>query len=144
MVCSGTKLLRALYFGSFGSNIGFPSSNELTADGDIHFDIDEAWDLADSGFGVNLFRVLTHETGHAIGLAHEHNITALMNPFYSEEMPLGLLADDVAGAQQLYGKPYADGISDVTPVPEPTTILIFTLGLVGLVGLKTRERTRNS
>ncbi|GJQ58696.1 MAG: PEP-CTERM sorting domain-containing protein [Candidatus Scalindua sp. AMX11] len=124
------------------SHTFFPPSNGLTAAGDIHFDIDEAWDLKDSGIGFNFFRVMTHEIGHAVGLDHEYNVTALMNPFYTEATPLGLLADDVAGVQHIYG--ISDVTSDVAPVPEPTTILLFTVGLVSLAGLITRERRKKS
>ncbi len=116
--------------------------------GDIHFDTSEIWKDQDGGSGFNLHRVLTHEIGHSIGLDHENSLTALMNPYYTESTPLGLSADDIAGAQYLYGASlvtdattsdstllYANmGPPSSTPVPEPATIALFGIGLAGLAG----------
>ena len=126
--------------------------------GDIHFDVDEMWKDQDGGSGFNLYRVLTHEIGHAIGLDHENNLDALMNPYYTESTPMGLDADDIAGAQYLYGASsivnptttdsdssdlYANTIDpDPDPVPEPGTIILFGIGILGMLGYGWRRRVK--
>ena len=112
----------------------FPPVNGVTAAGDIHFDIAETWVLTDPEAGFTIFRVAAHEIGHAIGLDHEPpSITALMNPFYTETTPLGLLADDIAGAQSIYGPA-------VTAVPEPRAIMLLGIGVLGMLGYGWRRR----
>ena len=115
----------------------FPPVNGVTAAGDIHFDIDEPWVLTDPEAGFTIFRVAAHEIGHAIGLGHELSITALMNPFYTETTPLGLLADDIAGAQSIYGPA-------VTAVPEPRAIMLLGIGVLGMLGYGWRRRKQPS
>ena len=114
-----------------------PPLNGVTGAGDIHFDIDEPWVLTDPESGFTIFRVAAHEIGHAIGLNHEPSITALMNPFYTETTPLGLLADDIAGAQFIYGPA-------VTAVPEPRTIMLLSIGVLGMLGYGWRRRKQPS
>ncbi len=51
---------------------------------------------------AELRRVLTHEIGHALGLAHSMNAEAIMFPLILA-LPPELGADDVAGIKELYG-----------------------------------------
>jgi hypothetical protein len=76
-----------------------PANPEPLA-GDIHFNDVEAWDAAN---GIDLFSVALHEAGHALGLAHSSNPSAVMYAYY--HVASGLTDDDIAGIQALYGKP---------------------------------------
>ena len=103
----------------------YPPLNGATAAGDIHFDIAETWVLTLPDAGFDLFNVLTHEIGHAIGLDHTGVANSLMNAFYSESFS-GPQADDIAGAQFIYGA------APQTEVPAPASALVFVFGLAGL------------
>lgn len=67
----------------------------------LHFDDDERWVDSDTR-DVDLLTVAAHEIGHTLGLAHSDDPNALMFPSYSEPHRF-LGADDIAGAQSLYG-----------------------------------------
>jgi len=100
----------------------YPPVNGDTAAGDIHFDTAETWKTTWGGSGFNIYQVLTHELGHALGLDHTGVADSLMNPYYTEAFH-GPQADDIAGMQYIYG---------VAVVPEPSTWALFGLGLAGL------------
>lgn len=101
----------------------YPPNNGNTAAGDIHFDVSEQWKLAFGGPGFDIFQVLTHELGHALGLDHTGVPNSLMNPFYTEAFA-GPQADDIAGMQFIYGRPNG--------APEPTTAAMVLLALGAL------------
>ncbi|XP_059173440.1 matrix metalloproteinase-2-like isoform X2 [Physella acuta] len=71
--------------------------------GDTHFDDDENW-TTNSTDGVDLFMVAAHEFGHALGLAHSGDPSALMYPWYMGfEGKFKLPEDDLRGITSLYG-----------------------------------------
>ena len=71
-------------------------------DGRVHLDEDEQWTDDVPPSGTDLFTGAAHEIGHALGLDHSDDNTALMFP----SVPDGrtkLQPDDIAGIQFLYG-----------------------------------------
>ncbi|MBX3111625.1 MAG: matrixin family metalloprotease [Fimbriimonadaceae bacterium] len=109
------------YFGA-GGTIG----------GDTHVASDWNWvdeandSAADNDF--DLYTVLLHEIGHAIGLGHSGVDGSVMEPVY-EGSRRDLTADDIAGAQYIYGA-----------VPEPATMTVLGLGAAALIRRRKASR----
>lgn len=82
----------------------YPPNNGGSAAGDIHFDSGDLWKIGFGGPGFDVFQVAAHEIGHAIGLRHTAVPLSLMNEFYTEAFS-GPQADDILGAQFIYGAP---------------------------------------
>ena len=109
----------------------YPPANGLSAAGDMHFDIGDCWESAFDGTVDACFdigQVAKHEIGHSIGLDHTGVPGSLMNPFYTEAF-VGLQADDIAGGCHIYG-------CGPVGVPEPGTLALAGLGLLGMMGLR--------
>ncbi|PKU41796.1 matrix metalloproteinase-27-like [Limosa lapponica baueri] len=97
----------------------FPPGNGFG--GDVHFDEDEDWTTGSVGF--NLFLVAAHEFGHALGLSHSNDQTALMFPNYAYVSPseFPLSPDDISGIQSIYGsQPNAPDKRPATPTSPKT------------------------
>jgi Ca2+-binding RTX toxin-like protein len=117
-----------------GNTLGFaffPSPLEVPIAGDILLDVDRSLN-----FDVPLFEGLAiHEIGHALGLEHIETIDAIMNPVLTQP---DILADDIAGIRQIYGRQdgapavYAmpNGLQALTLLhnPEDLTVLGNSLG----------------
>lgn len=101
----------------YASAIAFyPASIDDAISGDIFFanNINEPyiWGLntpeADDPFELDVLEVLVHEIGHSLGLGHEFDANAIMNPTLGDRFSgLGtgfLLEDDIAGIHAIYGQ----------------------------------------
>lgn len=85
--------------------------------GDMHLDADERWQV---GANTDVYSVVLHETGHALGLVHTDNPTDVMYPYYRLQTHLG--AGDIASVQTMYGT--RDG-SAPAPAPAPPSLPLF-------------------
>jgi hypothetical protein len=93
------------FYGDHGDGYPFDAANGVLAHafypthGDVHFDESEYW--TNYGGGYDLAHVTTHEFGHAIGLNHSADGSAVMYAYYSGRRDLA--PDDILGAQYIYG-----------------------------------------
>ncbi len=106
-----------------------PAGSSVT-EFDIMFDVKRQWSVGDGGVEIDLQSVATHEFGHALGLNHSADRSAVMFASY----PAGTIrrepqADDIAGLIAVYGAlplpiPTAIPTSTPTPTAMPTVIPI--------------------
>ncbi len=75
----------------------YPPPNAETVAGDMHLDLDEPWRI---GADIDLFTVVLHELGHALGLGHNDDPASVMYPYYRRAS--GLQAADIAEIRKLY------------------------------------------
>jgi hypothetical protein len=134
---SGDIRLGGHFFDGGGSVLAhgfFPPVNGDSAAGDIHFDTGDSWDVGLVGPGFSIFQVASHEIGHAIGLSHTGVASSLMNPSYTEAF-FGPQADDIAGAQFLYGEA-------IVAISLPATLPLFGAGLAIFSFMGWREKRK--
>jgi hypothetical protein len=108
--------------------------------GNLHLDNSETWVTSGASIGTNsasidLLSILAHEFGHVLGLGHPSgNAGDLMQPLYYGPLT-ALSGDDIAAVRTLYacrGEGCGDGGDGEVTVPEPGTLVLFGIGLLGL------------
>ena len=83
--------------------------------GDTHLDDDETWSI---GGDPDLYSVILHETGHALGLGHSDRPGSVMYPYHRKLT--GLQADDIAALQRLYRPALPQELTIAFTVPATT------------------------
>jgi hypothetical protein len=113
--------------------------------GDVHFASGIPWSIGTGHW--NFLEAVTHELGHALGLAHELDEIAVMNPWYSTHRFGGLgsaflFPADVRNLQAVYGAGVGSvqPLDPTSPAPEPATCLMVGAGLAALVRARRRKR----
>uniref|UniRef100_UPI0037E8AA2E matrix metalloproteinase-17b n=1 Tax=Semicossyphus pulcher TaxID=241346 RepID=UPI0037E8AA2E len=97
-------------FDGAGGAVGhafFPSDPARA--GGVHLDAEEEWAFRQpASEGTDLFTVLVHEFGHALGLAHSSSRHSVMRPYYQgpagDPLHYRLAPQDLELITQLYGK----------------------------------------
>ena len=118
----------------------YPGAGGLS--GDVHFASGVPWTIGDGHW--NYLEAVTHELGHALGLVHELDEIAVMNPSYPSRRFDGLGSARLypADIRQLQGI-YGAGIGSVQPLtatPEAGTVLFVVTGVLALATYQVRRR----
>lgn len=116
------NILGVCAFDTRGSHGNFTST---LREADIVLNSDFTWSDGQGGPGYDIGWVLLHELGHAIGLGHSTNFNAVMSPYYFGN-PATLTADDIAGAQSIYGPRTLTG--SVPDSGSTAALLAFAIG----------------
>ena len=81
--------------------------------GDLHLDRTESWKI---GNDIDLYSVVLHELGHALGLGHSDKSGAVMYPYYRRAT--SLTDEDISAIRELYAERSGSG-SEPAPTPTP-------------------------
>lgn len=100
--------------------------------GDMHLNNAENWN---AGADLDIFSVVLHETGHALGLQHSDQPGDVMYPYYRRGMQLS--ANDIRAVRALYGPPRPQ----VVPTAAAPAIPEIRLSVNPLPATTQRDRT---
>jgi len=120
----------------------YPGSDGLA--GDVHVATGVPWTIGEGQW--NFLEAITHELGHALGLAHELDEPAIMNPSYPAHRFAGLgtsflFPADIRAIQSIYGAG-SGSVQPLDPAPEPATYLLVGVGMLAM--FRARYRRTNA
>ena len=95
----------------------YPPPQSLTEAGDT--EINTSIDYHE-GTDIDLYSVMLHEVGHALGLMHSPDATAVMNATYGG-VRSGLQPEDIAGIRTIYGARVPDALQSQGLATAPAT-----------------------
>nr|WMC20665.1 matrix metalloproteinase 17 [Paralichthys olivaceus] len=137
-------------FDGAGGAVGhafFPS--DPTRAGGVHLDAEEEWAFRQlASEGTDLFTVLVHEFGHALGLAHSSSRHSVMRPYYQgpagDPLHYHLGPNDLEDITQLYGAERRSGAVPDEVIGISTLRWLYKLSFkCSSNGLRDRGRDRH-
>ena len=142
---SGTPQIRIGHHPTVTAAHAFYPNDVDGLGGDIHLDSGGAWNLGDGPW--NFLETITHELGHSLGLDHELDVLAIMNPFYPQQRftSLGtgfLYPADIEQLRSIYGSGRGS-VTPLDPTPEPGTLLLAASGIALLAYRRRRSAGRS-
>lgn len=120
----------------------YPGTDGLS--GDVHLSTGVPWTIGEGHW--NYLEALSHELGHALGLAHELDEAAIMNPSYPSHRFDGLgsaflYPSDIRHLQAIYGVGVGS-VQPLNPAPEPAASVLLATGLSAVAWTTRRRRMR--
>lgn len=100
-------------YGATVAHTFYPPPTPEPLAGDMHLNYDEDWSLDGS---LQLYAVMLHEMGHALGLGHSDDSSDVMYPYYQATRQIS--SGDIQALRTLYAAP-SQAVTTV-PVPETT------------------------
>jgi hypothetical protein len=118
----------------------YPGDDGLA--GDVHVATGIPWTIGEGQW--NFLEAITHELGHSLGLGHELDEPAIMNPSYPSSRFKGLgttflLPADIRAIHEIYGEGVGS-VRSLDATPEPATVLLTASGLLALATRRLRRR----
>ncbi len=105
---------------------------------EVQYDESDPWQEVGTTSAPDILGATIHEVGHILGLYHTDVVGANMYWVFHRFSGVGtgqLFPDDLAGIQSIYGV----GVGSVTPIPEPTTVVLVTIAAMCSLPIRRRR-----